>query len=392
MRRCGVALSLIIILLWTAVAESRAQNADAAPPVTAEQLVGVGNQHLVAKQYDQAVDAYRQALKLKPDLAAAHHGLGSVYINLGRNAEALEHLRAAARLDPENPVVHLNLGLNLANLRRGDEALLELNEAKRLSPQDGRIYNEIGNILHNVFGRFEEALAAYKEARRLTPKVPAVHHNIGLILMRMGKSAEAIAPFEEALHLDPRYQNARYHLSNAYSRTGRYEEAVDSWTKFLELRPRGREALQHRAWNQMYLGGHGEAAAADARQFLEVAGWRDETSLFMVLIADLGYRQAGRVTEAQKTLVEAEKNCDISAWPYPVIRYLKEEITSDELLRLAGDPGKKTEAHTYLGMDLLLKGKSAEAREHFAWVKEYGNQRFFEYPLAAAELKRLGER
>jgi len=392
MRRCGVVLSLMITLLCTMVGESRAQNSDATPPMTAEQFVAAGNKYAIAKQYDQAVDAYRQALKLKPDLATAYHGLGSVYVNMGRNAEALEHLRAATRLDPENPLAHLNLGINLANLRRGDEAMLEFNEAKRLRPQDARVYNEIGNALHNVYGRFEEALEAYKEARRLNPNVPAVHHNIGLMLVRLGKGAEAIAPFEEALRLNPNYQNARYLLSSAYSRAGRYEEAVDSFTKFLQLRPRGRDALQNRAWNLMYLGGKGEAAAADALQFLEVAGWRDGASQFMVLIAHLGYRQAGRTAEAQKALEEAGKNCDTSAWPYPVIRCLRGEISSEELLQAANDTGKKTEAHTYLGMDLLLKGRSAEAREHFAWVKEYGNHRFSEHPLALAELNRLGER
>ena len=392
MRLCGVVLSLMITLLCTMVGESRAQNSDATPPMTAEQFVAAGNKYAIAKQYDQAVDAYRQALKLKPDLATAYHGLGSVYVNMGRNAEALEHLRAATRLDPENPLAHLNLGINLANLRRGDEAMLEFNEAKRLRPQDARVYNEIGNALHNVYGRFEEALEAYKEARRLNPNVPAVHHNIGLMLMRLGKGAEAIAPFEQALRLNPSYQNARYLLSSAYSRAGRYEEAVDSWTKFLQLRPRGREALQNRAWNLMYLGGKGEAAAADAMQFLEVAGWRDEASPFMVLIAHLGYRQAGRMADAQKALEEAEKNCDTSAWPYPVIRCLRGETSSEELLRAADNTGKKTEARTYLGMDLLLKGRGAEAREHFAWVKEYGNNRFLEHPLAVAELNRLGER
>lgn len=392
MRRCGIALSLMITLLCTMVGESRAQNSDATPPITAEQFVAAGNKYAIAKQYDQAVDAYRQALKLKPDLATAYHGLGSVYVNMGRNAEALEHLRAATRLDPENPLAHLNLGINLANLRRGDEAMLEFNEAKRLRPQDARVYNEIGNALHNVYGRFEEALEAYKEARRLNPNVPAVHHNIGLMLVRLGKGAEAIAPFEEALRLNPSYQNARYLLSSAYSRAGRYEEAVDSFTKFLQLRPRGRDALQNRAWNLMYIGGKGEAAAADALQFLEVAGWRDGASQFMVLIAHLGYRQAGRMAEAQKALEEAGKNCDASAWPYPVIRCLRGEISSEELLQAANDTGKKTEAHAYLGMDLLLKGRSAEAREHFAWVKEYGNHRFLEHPLALAELNRLGER
>jgi len=54
------------------VGESRAQNSDA-QPITAEQFVAAGNKYATAKQYDQAVDAYRQALKLKPDLAAAHH-------------------------------------------------------------------------------------------------------------------------------------------------------------------------------------------------------------------------------------------------------------------------------------------------------------------------------
>jgi hypothetical protein len=60
----------------------------------------------------------------------------------------------------------------------------------------------------------------------------------------------------------------------------------------------------------MYLGGKGEAAAADALQFLEVAGWRDGPSQFMVLIAHLGYRQAGRTAEAQKALEEAGKNIE----------------------------------------------------------------------------------
>jgi len=32
-------------------------------------------------------------------------------------------------------------------------------------------------------------------------------------------------------------------------------------------------------------------------------------------------------------------------------------------------------------MNLLLTDKSDEAREQFAWVKEYGNKRFFEYAL-----------
>jgi hypothetical protein len=41
-------------------------------------------------------------------------------------------------------------------------------------------------------------------------------------------------------------------------------------------------------------------------------------------------------------------------------------------------------------MDLLLTAKTDEARTHFEWVRQYGNKRFLEYPLAVAELKRPG--
>ena len=382
-------LLLTVLLIAGPTYPIAAQTGIAPQTPSAEAYIAEGNQHAQARQYDRAVEAYRQALRLNPESAAAHHGLGSVYINMGRAPEAVEPLRTAARLAPQNAATRLNLGIALALLRRADEALAELNEARRLSPQDPRIHNEIGNTLHNSFGRIEEALAAYQEARRLNPNVPAVHHNIGLMLMRLGRFGEAVAPLEEALRLNPAYRSARFHLSNAYSRLGRYAEAVESWTKLLQLDPSARAPLSSRAWGYMYLGGHGTQAAADARRFLQVAGWRDESSQFMVLLAHLGERLAGQEEQARSILEEAARRGDTGAWPYPIIRYMRGELTAEELLRLAADNGQKTEARTYIGMDLLLKGKGQEAREHFLWVKEYGDRRFLEYPLAVAELSRM---
>src|SRR5213595_2537410 len=44
-------------------------------PTTAEQYTEEGNKYAGAREYDKAVDAYRQAIKLNPNLAAAYHGL-----------------------------------------------------------------------------------------------------------------------------------------------------------------------------------------------------------------------------------------------------------------------------------------------------------------------------
>ena len=351
-------------------------------------ILGGGGEPLCAgAKYDKAVEAFKQALRINPEIAAAHLGLGSTYHNMGRLADALDPLTAAVGLEPQNAVAHLNLGITLAALRRPEDAMIELNEAKRLNPQSARIHNEVGNVLHNSFAQIEGALAAYREAARLDSSVPAVHHNIGLMLMRLGRVGEAIEPLNEALRLDPDYRNARYHLSHAYTQLGRYDEAIDSWTKFLELVPNGTEALHNRAWNYMYAGRQGAAAATDARSFLRTAGWRDRSSPFMVLVANLGYRQSG--AEARGILDEAAARLNTAVWPYPVVAYMRGELAADRLMEIADTNDHKTEAHTYVGMDLLLKGRVQDAREHFVWVRDYGNKRFIEYALALAELGRM---
>jgi tetratricopeptide (TPR) repeat protein len=372
-------------LLLIVLSFSAAQTTYAQPP--AESFVAEGNRFAQERQYDKAVDAFKQALRINPEQAGAQLGLGSAYHNMGRLADALGPLTAAVGLEPQNAVAHLNLGITLAALRRPEDAMIELNEAKRLNPQSARIHNEVGNVLHNSFAQMDGALAAYQEAARLDSSVPAVHHNIGLMLMRLGRFGQAIEPFSEALRLEPDYRNARYHLSHAYTQLGRYDEAIDSWTKFLELVPGGQEALHNRAWNYLYVGHQGAAAATDARSFLRTAGWRDRSSPFMVLVAHLGYRQSG--AEARGILDEAASRLNTAAWPYPVVAYMRGELTADRLMEIAATNDQKTEAHTYVGMDLLLKGRVQDAREHFVWVRDYGNKRFIEYALALAELGRM---
>ena len=382
-------LRVLLVILSIQVASTQAQTSVQQPILTAEQYAEEGNKYASERQYDKAVDAYREAIKLNPNLAAAYHGLGASYMSMGRLVDALEPMKTAVRLDPNNAIAHLNLGIAFANLRRAEEAMVELNEAKRLCPSDPRIHNMIGNLLLNNFGRFDDALMAYKEARRLNPNTPQVHHNIGLIYMRLGKFSEAIGPLEEAVRLQPDYRNARYFLSDAYSKTGRYEQAIESWTKFLELVPNGPDALVNRCWDYLYEGGHGREAAADARHFLDVRGWREERSAYMVVLANLGYREAKMTDEAQSVLEEAATKANSATWAYQIVRYMKGEIGSERLLQIATDNDKRTEAHAYTGMDLMLNGNNEEARRHFEWVKEYGNKRFFEYPLAIEKLKQL---
>jgi tetratricopeptide (TPR) repeat protein len=381
--------SCLVLTCTVTVFSKRVQSIGQQPVLTAEEYLHEGDNYAKEKEYDKAVDSFRLAIKLDSNLVAAYYGLGTAYANMGRMPDALEPMRTAVRLAPDNAKAHLALGRILAQLRRFDEGLGEMNEAKRLNPNNADTYNELGNLLLDGFGKFDDALAAYVEARRLNSNLSYVHHNIGLLFMKLAKFSDAIPSFEEALRLDPRYRNARYFLADAYTRTHNFDKAIDSWTKFLELVPNGPDALTNRSWTYLYQGGHGREAAADARTFLEVHGWQKSTSPYLAIMANLGYREAGVNDAAQAILEEAAEKLKSQNWPFGVIRYLKGEISADELLQSATDNDNRTEAHAYAGMDLLLKGMNAEARTHLEWVRDYGDKRFFEYRLAIEELRRL---
>ena len=59
----------------------------------------------------EAIEAYREALRLKPDFADAWNNLGVAYGKLGRHQEAIEAYREALRLKPDDAAAWYNLGV-----------------------------------------------------------------------------------------------------------------------------------------------------------------------------------------------------------------------------------------------------------------------------------------
>ena len=68
--------------------------------------------------FDEAIDAYRQAIAHRPDYAEAHSNLGVAFKGKGCLDEAIAALDRAAELNPNLPEVPFNLGSTL--LVRGD--------------------------------------------------------------------------------------------------------------------------------------------------------------------------------------------------------------------------------------------------------------------------------
>jgi tetratricopeptide (TPR) repeat protein len=195
-------------LAATPVASSTASNANAAvvsnEPVPtfsdAETALAEGNKYFDANATEKAIEAYKQAVKLNPDLAEAYFKLGISYTLIENEKDALQVVgetptptpgkakkgkkedekvavtdsdkafEKAAKAyekiidkDPKNDVAHFNLGRSYNKLNKDKEAEKALRQAVKLKPDDIEYQTEFGAILVKL-SNYDEAVTALKKA------------------------------------------------------------------------------------------------------------------------------------------------------------------------------------------------------------------------------------
>jgi len=126
------------------------------------------------KNFDSALAEYREAIRLKPDYAAARFGLGTTFRDKGDLADAEAEFREVIRERPNDIGAHSALGLTL--FRRGDfdGAIAEYRETARLNSQDAETHYLLASALDKK-GDHEGAVAEYRETMRLKPDFARDH-------------------------------------------------------------------------------------------------------------------------------------------------------------------------------------------------------------------------
>ena len=108
------------------------------------------------KNYTKAAEHYRRVLEINPSYVWASNGLGMVLAMAGQNEEALTAFRDVVRIDPEMTLGYLNLAVHLERMHRFSEALEVYQKFMDLSSEE-------------QFGRQRE-LAAEAIKRLKTPQ------------------------------------------------------------------------------------------------------------------------------------------------------------------------------------------------------------------------------
>ena len=108
-------------------------------------------------RHQEAVEAFQQAIRLKPNLAQAHYNLCKAYGNLGRYQEAVDAFIQAIRLKPDFTEAHYSLGLTYLLLDDKGWAMEEYKILKDLN-------QERANNLFDLILIYQESLKNYQKS------------------------------------------------------------------------------------------------------------------------------------------------------------------------------------------------------------------------------------
>ncbi|MGI8400976.1 MAG: tetratricopeptide repeat protein [Gemmatimonadaceae bacterium] len=229
--------------------------------IQAYQLYQQGRQSFIKytpEGYAQAIAHFDRAIARDPTFALAYSNLAMAYTELAESGtmapdvayrHAAEAAANALRLDPDLGAAHCTLGY-LKGVREFDwsGAEEEFKRALELSPSSDDTYDLYGRLC-SALGRYDEAIALQQRAKELDPL--AHRMDLATTFMRAGRYDEAVALAEDMVDLDPGYDRARATLGWAYFLIGRKEEGLGHLEK----------AVSFSRANTLWLGQLGEAYA-----------------------------------------------------------------------------------------------------------------------------------
>lgn len=213
------------------------------------------------QMYDKAIEDCNEALKINPSNGFAFNERAVCYGAKGDYKSALADYNEAVRLNPKDVISISGRAYVYNSLKDFDKALEDANTALKINPRDAFSLNERG-LAYLQKRQFDNALADFTLALEIDRKMMKIFYNRAVTLAFQKKYKDAIADFNEAIKLDGKYYYSYLERGKCYHFLGQLEKAIADYTETVALSPNNAPAYLFRSWCYRDLRNQ-EAADAD---------------------------------------------------------------------------------------------------------------------------------
>jgi len=193
----------------------------------------LGNFHMDRREYDQAISAFTQSIRLRPDYLPPYVNSSLAYNASGQNNEAEASLKKALAIDPNSVAAHLNLGMLLAEQSRMEEAEKAFRKTLSIDPNSAVAAYNLGVMLAG--DQMSEALKWCRKASILQPDNYRYAYTYAFYLRQSGSIEQATEVLKNITDRQIPYVDAYFLLGDIYEKQQQFSKAREVYSAGLAL-------------------------------------------------------------------------------------------------------------------------------------------------------------
>ncbi len=241
------------------------------------------------KELDAALEVLREAVARHSDDLWLQFDLGTTYLAKGLNAQAVEAFEAVVAIDPQLSQAHFNLANALIAQDRWADAQGHLTQVLTKEPDHSRARYLQAMSFHRT-GDSPQAVRALRRELAATPESVLMRQGLAQVLIEQGKRADARQVYAQGVKLesvpvDDRLQ-LYYQMAELDWKAGRRAQAIQVWRQAVKLDPESSEARTALGNGLQLLNQWPEARQHFAKAVvidpLNAKAWRAETNLWIL--------------------------------------------------------------------------------------------------------------
>jgi len=168
--------------------------------------------YLSNKEYEKAFNAFKQAIKIKPDFTSAALNLATFYAMKKNYSSAIDIFNKLLEKTPNDVRALINLGNIYFQQKKFKDAKDVYRKIVKIDPKNISSRNRLA-LLNLIERNFKKAITELRKCLQINNELPAIYNNLGVAYGALGARKKSIRSFKIALRIYPHYTSAIHNLA-----------------------------------------------------------------------------------------------------------------------------------------------------------------------------------